>query len=316
MWRRWDLAIRRISCSSNTDTQSACFFLTALLIPHIALPLAPAADTAPGIQEVTVIAPKPPTAEQIAGDNIPAFVRSHGKPGQRTGQLGRWNRGVCPMTLGLSQDFNDYVSARVQAIATAVQGHIPHQALPTCTPNVYIVFTTEPQRLLDDAAARKPELLGFYYLAEIKRVKMVDRPIQAWYVTGTEGAGPGVYIDSIWSTLPPGSVGSRLSTGLKSYILSALVVIDTSKVVGYTIGSISDYIAMVTLQQTRLIEGCGELPSILDLMASACGSERPDSITAGDLAYLRALYTIGIAREIRQQRAAIAGVMYREFVGK
>jgi hypothetical protein len=91
------------------------------------------------------------------------------------------------------------------------------------------------------------------------------------------------------------------------------VVIDTNKVVGYSIGSISDYIAMVTLQQTRLIDGCGELPSVLDLMASACDSERSESITAGDLAYLRALYTIGIAREIRQQRAAIAGVMYREF---
>jgi hypothetical protein len=293
---------------------AAC--LTALLIPHTGWPLTdslPPAGAAPGIPEVTVIAPKPPTAEQIAGENILTFVRSHGKPGERTGQLGRWKNGVCPRTLGLTPGFNDFVSARVQAIAAAVQMHIPPQSLPTCTPNAYIIFTTEPQKLLDDTAERRPELLGFHYIAEIKRVKTVDRPVQAWYVTGTEGRGTGVYIDSIWSTLPSGDVGSRLSTGLKSVIMSALVVIDTNKVVGYSIGSISDYIAMVTLQQTRLIDGCGELPSILDLMASACDSERSESITAGDLAYLRALYTVGIAREVRQQRAAIAGVMYREF---
>jgi hypothetical protein len=311
------MAVRRICRSPHSiDLKAAALFLAALLVPHIAVSLTVAVGAASAVPEVTVIAPKPPTPEQIAGDNIPAFVRSHGKPGERTGQLGRWKSGVCPKTLGLSQDFNDFVSARVQAIAAAVQVHIPPQTLPTCTPNAYIIFTTEPQRLLDDAAERKPELLGFHYIAEIKRAKTVDHPIQAWYVTGTEGRGTGVYIDSIWTTLPPGELGSRLSTGLKSHIMSALVVIDTNKVVGYTIGSISDYIAMVTLQQTRLNEGCGELPSILDLMASECGSERSDSITAGDLAYLRALYTVGIAREIRQQRAAIAGVMYREFTAK
>jgi hypothetical protein len=86
-------------------------------------------------------------------------------------------------------------------------------------------------------------------------------------------------------------------------------------VVGYTIGSISDYIAMLILQQARLMDGCAQLPSILDLMASACGTERSDSITAGDLAYLRALYTVNIARELLQQRAAISGLMFRELAG-
>jgi hypothetical protein len=313
------MAIRQIYRCPSTDLLHPAVLLAVLLI-HIswsrADSLSPAAGAAPGIPEVTVVAPKPPTPGQIAGDNISTFIRSHGKPGERTGQLGRWKSGVCPKTLGLAQEFNDFVSARVQAIAAAVQLHIPRQTPATCTPNAYIIFTTEPQRLLDDAAERKPELLGFHYIAEIKRVKTVDHPIQAWYVTGTEGRGTGIYIDSIWTKLPPASEGSRFSTGLTSHIISVLVVIDTNKVVGYPIGSISDYIAMVTLQQTRLIEGCGELPSILDLMASECGSERSDAITAGDLAYLRALYTIGTAREIRQQRAAIAGVMYREFAAK
>jgi hypothetical protein len=36
---------------------------------------------------------------------------------------------------------------------------------------------------------------------------------------------------------------------------------------------------------------CDPLPSILDLMSSSCGTrEKPTDVTAGDLAFLKALY--------------------------
>jgi hypothetical protein len=46
--------------------------------------------TAPIVPEVTVVAPRPVTQEQIAGNSVPTFVRSHGNPSFRTGQLSRW----------------------------------------------------------------------------------------------------------------------------------------------------------------------------------------------------------------------------------
>jgi hypothetical protein len=266
---------------------------------------------APGLPEVTVIAPKPPQPNQIAGKNLQTFIRSHGKPGKRTGQLGRWNSAICVSTRGLSEGFNDFVSARVQAIASAVAVHLA-QAAQNCTPDVLVIFTTEPQKLMDDVAKRHPELLGFHYISEVPKLKVVDRPVQAWYVTATRGSSGVFVVDDIWSTMPSGSVGSRIYNGLSSYIVFALVVVDTNKVTGYPIGPISDYIAMLSLSQTRLIDGCGELPSILDLMAPAC-SGKSDSITAGDIAYLRALYTIYLDQDVRQQRSSIEAAMRSEF---
>jgi hypothetical protein len=74
---------------------------------------------------------------------------------------------------------------------------------------------------------------------------------------------------------------------------------------GYPLRAISDYIAMLTLSQVRLIDGCGELPSILDLMASACTRKKPQSMTAADLAYLRSLNTVGQEVDYFMQTKAI-----------
>ncbi len=115
----------------------------------------------------------------------------------------------------------------------------------------------------------------------------------------------------MWNTLPAGELNTRLRTGMSSLIQFALVVIDIKKVDGYTIGSISDYVAMVTLSQTRFGDGCGELPSILDLLAPDCGAPKSDSITAGDLAYLRALYMVRLDQAIGPQRVSIEDAMMR-----
>jgi hypothetical protein len=70
-----------------------------------------------------------------------------------------------------------------------------------------------------------------------------------------------------------------------------LLVIDTNKVAGYTIGAVADYAAMATLSLVQNPDHCDPLPSILDMMAPSCsGREIPAGLTAADLAFLRALY--------------------------
>jgi hypothetical protein len=83
----------------------------------------PAAAPAGNIPQITVIAPRPPEAREIAGDNVATFIRKHGQPSKRIGLLGRWAEPVCPLTQGLAQSFNDFINARIQAIAAAV--HAP-----------------------------------------------------------------------------------------------------------------------------------------------------------------------------------------------
>ena len=283
----------------------------------------PATDPAAGIPEITVVAPRPAEPHEIAGDNVATFIRAHGKPGKRTGLLGRWADAVCPATEGLTQGFNDFVTTRVNAIAGAV--HVPRQTAQRCDTNVLIVFTTEPQAFLDDVVKRRPQWLGFHYTADIPRLKTVDRPIQAWYATATHSRSFELHfpdgvaqhradmaLDDAWSPTPAAALGSRLSPGMESFIVFVLVVVDSKKITDYTIGSISDYIAMMALSQMQLTDGCGELPSILDLMTPACRAATADSITAGDIAYLKALYSIDLAHDVSMQRSSIEDMMMRD----
>jgi hypothetical protein len=270
----------------------------------------------PDLEEITVTAPRPPTASEVAGDNIKIFVDSHSEPknsGTRT--LSRWKTAVCLKTEGLPEAYADYVSARVEAIAAAVD--TPQEKRKPCNPNVYVIFTNEPQKAIDMTVDQNPDLLGYHYSSQLKKLKTFDHPIQAWHITGLQAVGAsGVQIDSVWA--PPLIVtwATPVFTGVHSFILFTLVIVDGRKILGYPLGALSDYIAMLTLSQVRLIDGCGELPSILDLMASACKREKPRSITAADLAYLRALNTIGQEIGYFMQKTEIETKMKKQLTSR
>jgi hypothetical protein len=281
-------------------------FAIALAFPGIG------AAVPPAIPEVTVTAPKPPDPQQIAGENVPNFIKKHGKPALLTGQLGRWITEICPRTEGLTSAFNGFVTARVEAIAASVGA--PHEWAAQCRPNVAIYFTDAPQKVLDEVVKRAPRLLGFHYPHETKRLATVNRPIQAWYVTAMRGATGADVIDDIWGDVPAGRLGSRLSTGKSSLIVFVLVVADTRKLLNFSIGSISDYIAVLTLSRPTSLDGCEPLPSIVDLMSPICGAVSDSiAITAGDAAYLRALYSVGMEQPLSLQRNDIQNKMMREF---
>jgi hypothetical protein len=273
-----------------------------------------AVEAPSNIPEITVIAPKPVDPKLVVNENIAAFVHSHGRAGKRTGQFGRWGSPLCPEIQGMTPAFSDFVSIRVRTIAAAVQRHA--SATDDCKSNVLIAFTGHPQAYLDEVAKQHPGWLGFHYVAELPKLKLVTRPIQSWYVTATRSRVGGLaVVDDVGSSRPPAEIGSRLKTGLESYIVFVLVVIDTNNITGHAIGAISDYIAVLSLAQTSLADTCGQLPSILDLMVPDCGEASPDSITASDLAYLQALYKISLPYEAASQQFSIEDIMLRELRG-
>jgi hypothetical protein len=99
-------------------------------------------------------------------------------------------------------------------------------------------------------------------------------------------------------------------------VLSVILIIDTTKVAGATIGSIADYIAMVSLTVAESPDHCDALPSILDLMSASCGARgRPAGITAGDLAFLKALYfhNTGLGRTLSRDEIQLN--MMKQFRG-
>jgi hypothetical protein len=307
----------------------------ALLGSFMSFAAVAAAPSTVNPPEVTVTAPRPPTPQELAGDAVPKFVMSHTTPSTVIGQLTRWRHGVCPLTRGLDEAMNAFVTARIRAVAAAVGA--PLDEAPNCKNNVTILFTLEPQKLLDALAKRDSRILGFHYPQGEKKLATFTHPIQGWYVTSTrnwrgvenvDAAMPlGEYADGAIANgscglmcagkVPPGLPGSRLDNYRSSNVILALIVVDANQIKGMTIGSISDYLAVLTLSQARASERCSQLPSIMDLMAPGCGAdEKPDQVTAGDLAFLRALYRANLETPVELEESNIENAMMREFGGK
>jgi hypothetical protein len=288
------------------------------------------ADTTPSpgpqLPSVTVIARPPPTPQEIAGEAVHDFIRVHARPSLITGQLARWKLQICPITQGLSPEFNEFVSARLLAIAATIGA--PHQDSEKCKTrhNVYIFFTSEPKQVLAALEKQDPKLLGFHYQQQTAALEKISRPIQGWYVTATRGVKRDLSIDEANPVLPldsnllnqgkhpAGLPGSHLTSHISSEIVNAVLVVDLNKTTGHAIGPIADYLAVLTLTQAFAPEKCGTLPSIVDLLAPHCeGREVPTGLTAGDLAFLRALYHTDMELFLEMEQSTINDSMMRQF---
>jgi hypothetical protein len=295
------------------------------------------AGASPEIPDVTVTVPTPPSAQQLAGNGLDEFIVHHATThygnSSTARDLARWRGGmqsICPLTEGLDPGYNAFVTARIRAIAAYVGA--PVQSDAQCKSNVQILFTNNPEKQMDSVMkwATGVAFFGKYAHGGGDLVAFKgDHAIQGWYLT-TRGGGRvlntdvalvGLDVLPIWpqvtqNYIATGTTGTRLGGGSGSGIGIGIVilVVDTAKVVGYTVGTIADYLAMLTLSVVQSPDHCDPLPSILDLMSSSCGTrEMPKAITAGDLAFLKALYYKNVPFGPSISRAGIDDNMTRQF---
>jgi hypothetical protein len=280
--------------------------------------------------QVVVTAPRPPTPEELAGNAVPSFVTSHTTPSTVIGQLTRWRSGICPVTRGLDPAMNAFVSARIRAVAAAVGAPVDEAA--NCKYNITVLISDEPQKVLEAILKEDSRLLGFHYPHQDKSFATFRHPIQGWYLTSTRNWRGAETLDEAnslgeYGTVPtnplhagkvaPGMPGSRLSNYRSSQVVEAVIIVDSNKVSGMTIGAVSDYLAVLALTQARASEACSQLPSIMDLLAPGCaGDKKPDQVTAGDLAFLRALYHANLETPVNLEESNIQVAMMREFSEK
>jgi hypothetical protein len=278
------------------------------------------------LQEVTVTAHK---LDQRRLDQviIPRFVQAHGAPNPVSHQVGRWRSPavICPSVDGLSPTAAQYISRRVITVAANVGA--PTRVFGHCNPNIEIIFTPDPQALVSYFHKTNPTLLGYDGKSLTQRLT-VSHQIQAWYSTATR-FGSGWTLDSDRPLFDPTNPlvdirsnpealggGSRLSVGIVSGFLNILVIADTRQVSKHSLHSIADYIAMLVLTRTS-VDGCSELPSIIDLLSSDCGGRAPpDSITAADTAYLKALYAADLEKNLNVEESDMRRIMSRGLIGR
>jgi hypothetical protein len=115
---------------------------------------------------------------------INQFIDSHAEPSPVISQIGRWREELCPKVTGLQDPYRDFVSNGIIKLAKSVGA--PTRLNPAkCNANIDVVFTPDPQALLDGITQKYRSLLGYYPIADIKQATSFTHPIQAWYVTGS-----------------------------------------------------------------------------------------------------------------------------------
>ena len=261
------------------------------------------------------------------------FIKSYTAASPASGKAARWRIGACPITAGLPQAANKLVTDRVRQIASQVGA--PVGAAETCKPNIDIVFSLHPQDLLDGVRTKTPILLGYHDPSQARKLATVTHPVQAWYTTQTVDLHGEPHVDDKLNNqggfhmagsfgpkygnvyFPEGHIehvtGSHLDDSVSSELYHVIIIVDLPKVNGYTIGALSDHIAMLALAQTQAFEVCQPMASITNLVSTSCDAgAKANEITSNDLAYLRGLYNVDPYGSFAQQRAGIAAQMKRD----
>jgi hypothetical protein len=295
------------------------------------------------LEEVTVTATREMDHRALSRA-VGGYVESHTAPGARINQIGRWHEKVCPLVTGLQHPGQDFVTREIVDVARGVGA--PTGAVGrNCPISVEIVFTREPQALLDRIAKVYKPLLGFYPASQMQKVATFSRPIQAWYETGTRsmeaqlpiatasssnqsfGAGPGsdvpihsgAQIDSEVTAMgmqPSGVAGSYMGKRIRSEFVHVLIIADSRKLARFPLRSVADYIALLSLSRMAQLDRCAPLPSITDLLADGCALPVADALTAADRAYLKGLYASDLEQNLNLERGEVRERMMRAIEGK
>ena len=314
----------------------AILILTILILAKSGL--APALAQTPqkkdDLETVIVTGRRLPTTPEVIAHDV---IRSIAAPSLLLGTIARWQGGICPRTDGLSsQNLNNYVTKRIREIAA--QAGAPLKDEP-CKSNVEVLFTDDPQAMLDEVRKDNSTVLGYHAAAT------VSHPIQAWYETGTTDIRGVTVVDrEVMGTIeytnggpiinpktgaPEGVVtsygipmaniqGWKGRPEVSSDIIGVFIIADSRQTGSHQLGPIADYVAMLALSRTDAYDACQITPSIFNVMAPHCAeSLKPQAIAASDIGYLRGVYKMmdpGATLQVQQDQ--IAGEMAKTIAAK
>lgn len=145
------------------------------------------------------VAQTPATTESVTvtqtREAIAKFIQAFAKPTRLVGKLARWETPICPVTMGVKTEANDFVTNRVKAVATEVGARVDERA--KCRPNVEIFFTKAPQALMEDIRQNYAGYIGYYdNRDERDRLTTFAHPIQALYSTATRDLRGQINVDT------------------------------------------------------------------------------------------------------------------------
>jgi hypothetical protein len=298
---------------------------TALAIPTTAAAAPPPPVPAPSPMEVQataspqVAASPPANSEEIVvqgmrvnKEKVREFIRAVTEAPYE-GQLGRFHSPACPVAMGLTDQQNANVAARMRAVAAAASIRV---ATEPCTPNIFVIVAADKRAALDELDHRFPMYFNGMTSKQVEALKASPAPAVAWQVSSRLSADGlplekpmGADFYRVSGTFNP----SRTHASTEPTFLVSVVVIDLKSAGGLTTTELADYAAMRTLAATdpeRIVRTGA--PTILGVLGQPDDKALPLTLTYWDLAFLKSLYATDNAYYARYQRSDMEGVIEEE----
>lgn len=253
-------------------------------------------------------AQEPPPAPPAAGEIVVSGQREKGRKEQIRQYAKTLTQAVptsaiplyqpddyCPAVIGLSARTNAAIAARMRQVAAAA--NIAPAKLP-CETSALVVFTDDTAETMKAFAREQPE-----YLIKITGEDIAFQgrgtPVTAWKLNAridrngnaanvaVGGSFHGAQIVESYTGL------SRLEANSTVVVAMSVLVIEKDQVRGLTTQQIADYALMRSVSEVEPAKLAGQpVESILKVVDTKMGEETPLSLTAWDLAYVRARYSL------------------------
>jgi hypothetical protein len=257
----------------------------ALLLPLLLGAAAPQ-QSAPNGQEIVVTAQNPATVRE--------FVTAVSDPGP-TGQLGRWSQ-FCPGVSGVGDAQAALIVERLKAASRSVR---VDTGGAHCRPTTLILFSNEAPQLAAEFAHRLPVTLRTDGQPRLHRFAVSRLPVR--WVTVTDPCG------GEHCAVP----FSLFTKGTRPTFLVMIVIVDGTKIHGYGLDEVTDYLAAVALGNPPMASSQPR-ESILSMFEVPHPADRRFALTDADRAYLTGLYLTPTDAGASAQRSAIASHMRRD----
>lgn len=259
-----------------------------------------------------VVVGAPDDDEQIV-DFVSEIGRETG-----TDQLARWHQPICPLTIGLADELNYYVSDTILEVGDMVGAPL---ASGRCQANIVVMVTDDPATLIDRLAEDRVDIYRSISIAEREAVLEGRLGVMGFSrieIRGSDGRGA---IESVkfdtssrtgssrtyMSTILSGIEPSLAQPSTRADLNFRAVVIDLNHLEGQTIQQIAGFAAMMALAEFDVREPVSPPLTILNLFHDPAGA--PADLTDWDVAYLRSLYAVDGGMTAHAQRSTMIRVV-------
>jgi hypothetical protein len=226
--------------------------------------------------------------QAITRDGAAALVGEIVRP--VNGQIARYSHGVCPVVIGVNEEFGSRVAQRIRSVAGAAGAPV---AAEGCTGNLMVVFTNDPATFFKSVEVDHPSWVKGLSRYSRKQMASTGNPIVAWHQTSTRDAEDQPVGYDASASQPIATIRVRGTSFVRPVtrqaIENAFVLVSLNAVNGRPIYQIVDNIALRALTPIDDPKS-PSVPTVLTAFQHE-PTRAPAMMTAADKAFLQAIYS-------------------------